>query len=346
MPNASNRLKRMNPLRTVRAAGISNVMAHMALAKTAIASLFVLLAGGAMAQYPGKPVRIVVPFVAGGVSDNVARQVALKITEQTGKTFVVENRGGAGGRIGYEAGAKAAPDGYTLVATDATYTMLPGIFGARLTWEHNDLTPVILIAQMPFVMVVKSDSRIKTLADLVAQAKANPQKINYGSSGNGGVNHLVTELFSKSAAISMQQIPYKGMGDAVAGLLGDQVDLLVTAMPTGMPHIKSGKMTALAVSSAKRAAAAPNIPTASEQGVPFVSNNWVGFTTPRGAPKEAYEWLAKSVQTAMATPDLQQRIFAMGAEPNLLVADEYGKMIQSETARWSDVIKAAGIKVE
>ena len=314
--------------------------------KAVIASVLAVLASAAQAQYPDKPIRIVVPFVAGGVSDNVARQVSLKITEQTGKTFIVENRGGAGGRIGYEAGAKAAADGYTITATDATYTMLPGIFGTKLNFEHSDLTPVLLIAQMPFVIVTRAGGTIKSLPELIAQAKANPQKINYGSSGNGGVNHLVTELFSRSAAVSMQQIPYKGMGDAVVGLLGSQVDLLITAMPTGLPHVKSGKMTALAVSSAKRAAAAPEIPTVSELGVPFVSNNWVGFTMPKGSPREAYEWLSKAVLAAMATPDLQQRIAAMGAEPNLLVGEEYGKMIRSETARWSDVVKAAGIKVE
>ena len=310
----------------------------------AAVSVFLAFAGSAHADYPEKPIRIVVPFVAGGVSDNVARQVSQKISEQTGKVFVVENRGGAGGRIGYEAGAKAAPDGYTIVATDATYTMLPGIF-AKLNWEHSDLTPVTLIAQMPFVIAANSGGKIKSLADLVAQAKANPGKINYGSSGNGGVNHLVTELFSRSAGISMQQVPYKGMGDAVIGLMGNQVDLLVTAMPTGLPHVTSGKMTALAVSSAKRALAAPQIPTALELGVPFVSNNWVGFTIPKGAPREAYEWLQKSVGAAMATPDLTRRINAMGAEPNVLIGDEYGKMIQGETARWTEVIKAAGIKV-
>ena len=305
----------------------------------------VACSANAQAPYPAKPIRIIVPFVAGGVSDNVARQVALKITEQTGKSFVVENRAGAGGRIGYEAGAKAAPDGYSIVATDATFTMLPGTT-PKLAFEHSDLTPVILIAQMPFLMAMQSNNKIKTLPELVAYAKANPGTINYGSSGNGGVNHLVTELFARSAGISMQQIPYKGMGDAVVGLLGGQVDLIVTAMPTGLPHVTSGKMTALGVSSAKRSAAAPQIPTASEQGVPFVSNNVVGFTMPKGAPKEAYEWLAKAVVAAMATPDLQQRIAGMGAEPNLLIGDDYGKMIQSETARWTEVIKAAGIKIE
>jgi len=311
-----------------------------------LAATLLALTGAAQAQYPDKPIRILVPFAAGGLSDNVARQVALKIAEQTGKTLIVENRTGAGGRIAYEAGAKATPDGYTIVTTDATYTTLPGIFGSKLPWEHGDLTPVILVAQMPFVIVVKSDSKIKTLQDLVALAKANPKKINYGSSGNGGVNHLVTELFSKTAGISMQQIPYKGMGDAVVGILGNQVDLMITAIPTGLPQVTAGKMTALAVSSAKRAAAAPQIPTAVEQGVPFVTNNWIGFTVARGSPKEAYDWMAKATLAAMATPDLQQRIAAMGAEPNLLVGEEYGKMIASETARWTEVIKGAGIKID
>jgi tripartite-type tricarboxylate transporter receptor subunit TctC len=224
--------------------------------------------------------------------------------------------------------------------------MLPGIFGSKLPWEHGDLTPVILVAQMPFVIVVKADSKMKTLQDLVAQAKANPKKINYGSSGNGGVNHLVTELFARNAGISMQQIPYKGMGDAVVGILGNQVDLMITAIPTGLPQVTAGKMTALAVSSAKRAAAAPQIPTAVEQGVPFVTNNWIGFTVARGSPKEAYDWLARATIAAMATPDLQQRIAAMGAEPNLLVGEEYGKMIASETARWTEVIKGAGIRID
>ena len=311
-----------------------------------IAAALLALTGAAQAQYPDKPIRILVPYAAGGLSDNVARQVALKITEQTGKTLVLENRAGAGGRIAFEAGAKAPPDGYTIVTTDATYVMLPGIFGSKLPWEHGDLTPVILVAQMPFVIVVKSDSKMKTLQDLVAQAKANPKKINYGSSGNGGVNHLVTELFARNAGISMQQIPYKGMGDAVVGILGNQVDMMITAIPTGLPQVTAGKMTALAVSSAKRAAAAPQIPTAVEQGVPFVSNNWIGFTVARGSPKEAYDWFAKATIAAMATPDLQQRIAAMGAEPNLLVGEEYGKMMASETARWTEVIKGAGIKID
>ena len=304
-----------------------------------------LLSTLAHAQYPDRPIKIVVPFVAGGVSDNVGRQLAQKMTEQTGKIVIVENRAGAGGRIGYEFGAKAAPDGYTLVATDATYTMLPGIFG-KLNWEHADLVPVALVAQMAFVITVNSSNKITTLQEFIAQAKANPRKFNYGSAGNGSVNHLVTELFSRTAGIELTHVPFKGMGDAVVALLGNQVDLLITAMPTGIVHIKNGKLAALAVTSAQRSSAAPTVPTATEAGVPFVSNNWTGLTAPKGTPQEAVEWLQKSIAQAASTPDLKQRINGLGAEVKLVYGEEFGKLITGDTQRWTDVIRAAGIKAE
>ena len=302
-------------------------------------------ASQAQSGYPERPIRIVVPFVPGGVSDVIARQIGQKITEQTGKAIVVENRGGAGGRIGYEHGAKAAPDGYTMVATDATYTMLPGIYG-KLNWEHTDLTSVILVAQMPFVITVKSGGPYSTLEQLVKGARETPGRITFGSSGNGAVNHLVTELFMRGAGITLQHVPYKGMGDAVLGLLSGQVELLVAALPTGIPHVKSGKMTALAVSSANRAAAASQIPTAREQGIDFVTNNWVGFTLPKGSPPEAYTWMRKATLAALATPELRERIASMGAEMTILEGDPFDKMILDETARWGGVIQAAGIRAD
>ena len=304
-----------------------------------------LLATHAQAQYPERPIRIVVPFVAGGVSDNVGRQLAQKITEQTSKILMVENRAGAGGRIGYELGAKAAPDGYTLVATDATYTMMPGIFG-KLNWEHSDLIPVAMVAQMPFVITVNSSNKINTLQEFIRQAKANPRKFNYGSAGNGSVNHLVTDLFSRTTGIELTHIPFKGIGDAVVALLGNQVDLLITALPTGIVHVKNGKLTALALTSAQRSSAAPNVPTVTEAGVPFVVNNWTGLTAPKGTPKEAIDWLQKNVAQAVNTPDLKQRINGLGADVNLVYGEEFGKMITADTQRWTDVIKAAGIKAE
>ena len=305
------------------------------------------LSGPANAQssYPDRPIRLVVPFVPGGVSDVVARQLAQRITEQTGKPIVIENRAGAGGRIGYEHAAKAAPDGYTVMITDATYTMLPGTYG-KLNWEHTDLTGVLLVAQMPFVLAIRSGFEHATLEQFVRAAKANPARFSYGSSGNGAVNHLVTELFTRSAGISLQHVPYKGMGDVVLGLLSSQVDLMVTAMPTAMPHFKSGKMTALAVSSERRSAAAPNVPTAKEQGVDFVTNNWVGLTLPKGSPPAAYQWLQRASLSAIETPELRDRFAGMGAEINIIEGDRFDQMIRSETQRWSEVIRAAGIRAE
>jgi tripartite-type tricarboxylate transporter receptor subunit TctC len=160
------------------------------------------------------------------------------------------------------------------------------------------------------------------------------------------VNHLVTELFMRGAGITLQHVPYKGMGDAVLGLLSGQVELLVAALPTGIPHVKSGKMTALAVSSANRAAAASQIPTAREQGIDFVTNNWVGFTLPKGSPPEAYTWMRKATLAALATPELRERIASMGAEMTILEGDPFDKMILDETARWGGVIQAAGIRAD
>lgn len=305
----------------------------------------VALASAAAAQYPERPIRIIVPFVAGGVTDILSRQLAQKITEQTGRALVVENRGGAGGRIGYEAGVRALADGYTLTATDATYTMMPGIYG-KLAWEHADLVPVALVAQMPFVIAVNAGGKFSSLPDLIAQARADPKKLNYGSSGNGGVNHIVTELFKRTAGAEITHVPYKGMGDALTGLLGGNVDMIITAVPTAMGQVKSGRMVALGVTSAARSSALPNVATATESGLPFVASNWFGLTVPRGTPKDAVDWLQRSVIAAMAVPELRERIVAQGAEPSYLGGDEFGQMIRSETRRWSDVIRAAGIRGE
>ena len=279
------------------------------------------------------------------MTDILSRQLAQKITEQTGRAVVVENRGGAGGRIGYEAGVRAQADGYTLTATDATYTMMPGIYG-KLAWEHADLAPVALVAQMPFVIAVNAGGRISSLADLIAQARADPKKLNYGSSGNGGVNHIVTELFKRTAGAEITHVPYKGMGDALTGLLGGNVDMIITAVPTAMGQVKSGRMVALGVTSAARSSALPNVATATESGLPFVASNWFGLTVPRGTPKDAVDWLQKSVVAALAAPELRERIVAQGAEPSYLGADEFGQMIRSETRRWSDVIRASAIRAD
>lgn len=309
--------------------------------------MFAVFASTATAQYPAKPVRIIVPFAAGGTGDIVARVVAQKISSGTGKAFVVENRTGAAGRIGYEAGAKSAGDGYTLVATDATYTMMPALYGS-LPWDHaNDLIAVTISAQAPFAIIVNPNVKAKSLPELLALAKASPGKLNYGSAGTGSVNHVVTELFKRAARVELTHVPYKGMGDAMTGLLTGSVEMMITAMPTVISHVKSGKALALAVTSAKRSAALPNIPAASEAGVPgFVASNWFGLTAPKGTPKEAIDWLHQEVVKAISAADVKERFATLGAEPSGISPEEFGKVMRDDVQRWGEIIRAAKIKAE
>lgn len=297
------------------------------------------------AQYPEQPARLISPFAPGGIADIFARTVAQRIGEQTGKVFVVENRTGAGGRIGYEAGAKSAPDGYTFVVTDVTYTMMPALYPS-LPWNHADLVPVTLVAQMPFVVAVNAGAKLNSLADLIARAKAEPGGIKYGSAGVGSVNHVVTELFQRSAGVEFTHIPYRGMGEAMTALLSGTVDLLVTAMPTAMGNVKSGRVKALAVTAPQRAGALPDVPTSGEAGVPFVASNWIGLTAPKGTPREAIDWVQKQVSTAVSNPEVRERIAGQGAEAQAMTTEAFAKLMQDETHRWGDVIRSSKIKPE
>jgi tripartite-type tricarboxylate transporter receptor subunit TctC len=206
--------------------------------------------------------------------------------------------------------------------------------------------PVTLIAQMPFVIAVNANAQVSTLAELLGRAKANPKKINYGSGGFGSVNHVVTELFRQSAGVELTHIPYRGMGDAMTGLLTGSVDLLVTAMPTAMNNVKAGKIVALGVTAPRRPGALPNVPTATEAGVAFVASNWIGLTAPKGTPREAIDWVQKQVSSAVSTPEVRERIAAQGAEPQAMTTEEFGKLMHDEGRRWGEVIRSANIKSE
>ena len=291
-----------------------------------------------------RPLRIIVPFSAGGASDTYARIAAVKITEQTGRTIVVENRTGAGGRIAWEAAAKAAPDGATVALIDATYAMLPGLFG-KLPWE-SDLVPAALLCQTPFVITVNAGSTWKTLGDLIAEARARPGKLNFGSSGLGGVNHVVSELFKANARVDIAHIPYKGMSDASVALQAGQIDLIVTASPTALGPIRGGKARGLAVSTPARSPALPDVPTAREQGVDYVATNWFGFAFPKGTPAEAVAALHGQVVRALGAPDVREKLLATGAEPSALSPEEFARFVQEDTRRWTELIRSTGIKVE
>jgi tripartite-type tricarboxylate transporter receptor subunit TctC len=312
--------------------------------------LFVLALGllslAASAQTASRPMRILVPFSAGGASDTYTRIAALKITEQTGRSILVENRTGAGGRIAWEAAAKSAPDGATVALIDATYPMLPGLF-EKLPWDvASDLVPAAMIVQTPFVIVVNAASKLETLAALIAEARARPGRLNFGSAGIGSVNHVVSELFKVNARVDLTHIPYKGMSDASVALQAGQIDLIIAASPTALAPIKGGKAKGLAVSTAQRSAAFPGVPSAVEQGVDYVVTNWFGFAFPRGTPKEAINALRDDVVRALAAPDVREKLAAQGAEPSNFTPEEFARFLKEDTRRWTELIRASGIQVE
>ena len=304
------------------------------------------LAFAASAQNAQRPLRILVPFSAGGASDTYTRIASLKITEQTGKSIVVENRTGAGGRIAWETAAKSAPDGSTAALIDATYPMLPGLFD-KLPWDvASDLVPAAMIVQTPFVVVVNAGSKLGSLAALIAEARAQPGKLNFGSAGIGSVNHVVSELFKVNARVDLTHIPYKGMSDASVALQAGQIDLIIAASPTALGPIKGGKARGLAVSTAQRSAAFPGVPTALEQGVDYVVTNWFGFAFPRGTPKEAIDALREDVVRALSSPDVREKLAAQGAEPSNFTPEEFARFLKEDTRRWTELIRTSGIKVE
>jgi len=310
-----------------------------------LAAFLASLAAASQAQ-TARPIRILVPFAPGGASDTYARIAAQKITEQTGKAFVVENKTGAGGRICWAGGAKSAPDGTTAVMIDATYAMLPGLFD-KLPWDvSGDLVPAAVIAQTPFVIVASPESKLKTLQALVDEARQRPGKLNFGSSGVGSVNHVVTALFLHDAGIQVTHIPYKGMSDASVALQGGQVDMMIAASPTALGSIRGGKALPLAVSTSARSPAFPDVPTASEAGVRYVVTNWFGFAVPKGTPRAAIDALRDDVVRAMATPDVRAKLAAQGAEPSTFTPGQFAAFLKDETGRWTGVIRSAGIKLE
>lgn len=313
-----------------------------ALALTALSTLAV-----AQGTYPDKPVRIIVPYAPGGTTDFAARQVAQKLTEQTGKSFFVENKTGASGTIGTDMVAKAAPDGYTLLTNDTTYAMLPSLF-AKLPWDHaSGLVAVTTLAQTPVVLVVGAGSPYKTLQELVAYAQKNPGKLNFGSGGAGSSTHLSAELFKKEGKLFVTHIPYKGAGDAMLGVMSSQVDLLITASPTAIPQVKGGKIRALAVTGDRRLASLPDVPTFAEAGLKsYKVTNWFGLAAPKGTPPDVVAKLQAEVKKAMSDKGLVERFAQQGAQPGGMAPAEFAGFITQETKTWSDVAKTAGIKPE
>ena len=312
--------------------------------------LFVLLSLGASLGhgaevYPTKPVRVVAPFAPGGISDVVARVMSQQLSEQFGKTFIVDNRTGAGGVVGNGIVAKAAPDGHTLLMVTPAFTILPGISKSLQYDSVKDFTPITQIMRVPSVLVVSPALNVNTLKDFVALARANPGKFNYGSGGPGSALHLYSELFKIAAKVNIVHVPYKGGGENFAALIGGQIQMLIISVPTALQFVNSGRMRALAVTTeGKRAPSMPNVPSMSEAGVSGMTIYvWFGFAGPAGMPKAIVNKLHAEVVKALAAPSVKDQFIRQDAEFVGSSPAEFSKLIHNELQLWAEVIKSAGI---
>ncbi|HMO48367.1 MAG TPA: tripartite tricarboxylate transporter substrate binding protein [Rubrivivax sp.] len=306
-------------------------------------------AGGAFAQaYPNKPIRLIVPFPPGGGSDYMARAISNQLSARLKQPIVIDNRGGAGGTVGTDMGAKAAPDGYTLVlGSVATHAIAQALY-PRLPYDPiKDFVAVAPIGAMPHILVVHPTLGVNTAQELIAMAKAKPGALSYASAGNGSVGHLTVELFKSMAGVDIQHIPYKGSGPALSDLAGGQVKVMFDTLPTGLPLVKAGQVKALAVSGATRAAAAPNVPTLAEAGVPgFEVQGWYGVFAPAGTPPAIVQQLNAAITAVTAMPEVRQHMSQGGAEPTSATPEAYTAFVRADAAKWGKVVRDSGAKIE
>src|SRR5258705_12657093 len=304
-----------------------------------------LAAGGSGAHpYPTKPVKIIVAFALGGGSDLIARVIAQKLTERIGTQVIVENRPGAGSVLGSEVAVKSPPDGYTLLLTPASYTVNANVY--KLSFDPlNDITPIVQLSRGPYVVAVNPSVPVKTLQELVALAKREPDKLAYASSGNGSHVHVATEYFLYTAGIKITHVPYKGTGPALNDTVAGTTQLIFGTRATAMQFVKSGRLRALAVTTPKRIAAAPDVPTVAESGYPsYEVTNWHGLVGPRGLPKNVVERLNKEVNEALKSKDVEKVLAGGGPEPARGSAAARCARLETEVARWGQVVKQAGVK--
>jgi tripartite-type tricarboxylate transporter receptor subunit TctC len=307
------------------------------------------LAAGAHAAdtYPSRTVTIAVPYSPGGSTDYVARTFAKSMTDAYQKPFIVENKPGASGTIAMGYVAKAEPNGYTLLMTEMTTTVVPTLF-PKLTFDPiRDFVPVAQIAEAPYILVVHPKVPAKNLKELIDYARKNPGKVTFGSGGSGSGPHVAGELLKSVAKIDIAHVPYKGSGPALNDLLGGQIDILITAAPTVAAFIESGKLRAIAVASDKRIPMMPSVPSAAESGVPeFQVSNWFGITAPKGMPADIVKSLHARIQEMLKNPGVLKNLDTAGALPAEMGPEAFGKKIDSEARRWDALLKANGVKVE
>lgn len=294
---------------------------------------------------PGKSIRLIVPFPPGGNTDIIARTIGNELSKNLGVPLVIDNRGGAGSTLGTAIAAKAPADGYTLLMVSGAFTMNPSMFKSLPYDSLKDFQPITLLADVPAAVVVHPSVPAKNLKELIAYAKANPNKINYASSGAGSIGHLSGELLSSMADIKMQHVPYKGSGPALVDVMGGYVQMLITSIPSVMPHIKSGKLKAIAVAGTKRSAGAPEIPTMIESGLPgFVVSGGFGLLAPAKTPREIIKTVHAAAVKSLQAPAVRERMASEGADIVGSTPEEYDAYNKADIEKWIGVVKKAGIQ--
>ena len=312
-----------------------------------ISLVFSLIADATAQEWPSKPVRIIVPFPAGGSADLLPRVVGEKLSEKWGQPVVVENRPGAAGNIGADAVFKAEPDGYTLLSAPPPPLVINRLLYPKLSYDSTQFAPVSVIAAIPNVLLVHPKVAANSVAELVSYARSNPGKLNYASQGSGTTSHLTAELFKSMAGnLQITHVPYKGTAPALADLLGGQVEMMCDNLGVSLPHIRSGKLKALAVASAKRVAGLPGVPTMAETLPGFEAVAWFGVVGPPKTPAAIAEKVSSSIREILALPDVQRRFADISAEPMGLSPAETAAFMKLETERWGAVIRAAGVRLD
>ena len=311
----------------------------------ALAALVLALPAGAQ-PYPSKPIRLIVPFPPGGGTDSVSRMVAQELQKSTGWTIVVENKAGAGGMIGLTEAARGKPDGYDIVMGQVDNMVIaPAVQRTGTLDPVKELTAVIQVASSPFLFMAATDGKVKTLAQWVAEAKAAPGKVTYGTAGYGTFTHLAVELLQKDGNFKAVQVPYKGASPAITDLLGGHIPMAALSIASGMPHIQGGKVRGLAVTSAQRSPALPDVPTVAESGFPgFEANGWLGILVPNGTPPDVIAKLNAEIGKVMQSAEMKKQLLAQGVEARTSTPEQFGAFIRSENAKWAKIIADAGIK--
>ena len=300
-----------------------------------------------MDAWPSRPLRFILPFPPGGGTDILGRIIAERLSASLGQPVVTENRGGAGGNVGAEAAARSAPDGYTIVLVAPSLAISKSLY-SKLNYDAvKDFAPVSLVATVPNVMVTHPSVPAATLAEFIRLAKTKPGEMNFGSGGSGTSNHLAGELFNIVAGVKLVHVPYKGVNLAMNDVLSGQIHLVVIGVPAAAPHIKAGKLRALALVAQQRAAALPEVPTVAEAGLPnFEVTTWYGILAPAGTPKAIVMRLNAELVKGMHAPDLKERLAAMATEPATSTPDEFADYIKREIAKWGEVVREAGLKAD